>query len=156
MSESTAPPIPSFREVVRRTPWGVVGVCGVLLGLVLVGRVLLDAIIPTADYAPRSAVTTWLGLLICLAAGFAGASRGRLFHQGVLAVFGTISLGFVVAIVGGPMSVVGMAMVSAIDYPRNIVEALDVPLPMMLVVGGVVGTVSAFVAALLNERRQAA
>jgi hypothetical protein len=64
-------------------------------------------------------VTTWVGLGICFAAGFAGASWGRRFHQGILAVFATIMAGFVLAIVGGPLSVVGISMARGIDLSQH-------------------------------------
>jgi len=86
------------------------------------------------------------------AAGLAGASWDRRFHQGILAVFATIVAGFVLGIVAGPLSVVGLSLVRAIDYSGNMVGALDIPLPIMLVVGGAVGTVGAGLAAWSSHR----
>ena len=84
-----------------RTPWRIVVLCGVLLGLSFVGRVLFDMLVPPTNYGPRSSVTTWVGLGICFVAGFAGANWGRL-PWGILAAFATIVAGFVLAIVGAP------------------------------------------------------
>jgi hypothetical protein len=152
MSETIDQSIPSARQILERIPWLVVVLCGVLLGLSFVGRVFFDILVPTTDYGPRSSVTTWVGLGICFAAGFAGASWGRRFHQGILAVFATILAGFVLAILGGLVSVMGLSMVRAIDFSRNMAEALDVPLPVMLVVGGAVGTIGAGLATRLSHR----
>jgi hypothetical protein len=44
----------------------------------------------------------------------------------ILAVFATIVAGFILAIVEGPLSVVGMSMVRVIDFSRNMAGALDV------------------------------
>jgi hypothetical protein len=144
--------MPSVREILGMIPWRVVVLCGVLLGLSFVGRVLFDILIPTTHYGPRASVTTWVGLSICFAAGLAGASWDRRFHQGILAVFATIVAGFVLGIVAGPLSVVGLSLVRAIDYSGNMVGALDIPLPIMLVVGGAVGTVGAGLAAWSSHR----
>jgi hypothetical protein len=139
MNEAIDHSIPSVHEILGRIPWCVVCSCGVLLGLSVVGRVLFDIFVPTTHYGARSSVTTWVGLGTCFAAGFAGASWRRRFHQGILAVFATIMAGFVLAIVGGPLSVVGIAMPRAIDFSLNMAGALEIPLPVMLVVGGAAG-----------------
>jgi hypothetical protein len=151
MNEAIDQSILSVCETLGRIPWHIVVLCGVLSGLSFVGRVLFDIRVATTDDSPRSAVTTWEGL------GFA-SPRGSLERVGVGASIRASwpcsppVAGVVLAIVGGPLSVVGMSMVRAIDVSRDMTGALDVPLPVMLVIGGAVGTVGASLAAWSSHR----
>lgn len=117
----------------RRTPWPVAILFGAILGLMLMaGNVI------TISHSLGGA----LGMAACLAAGMAGASRGREFDQGILAVLAAI----VIANVIGAVAIVA----------TNPASPLDLPLPGMLLLGLPVGTVGAALGAWLTRRRSIA
>lgn len=153
MNDAIDQPIPSLRDLASRIPWRAAAISGIALGTTFVIRQLYDIFIPTADYAFRSAVSTWSGLAICFAAGFRGAWRTRRLEQGSLVTLATIVVGFLVAIVGGVITVLVVFMFHNLDLSRALGDALEVPLPVMLVIGGIAGTVGASVAVWLAHRR---
>ena len=90
-----------------------------------------------------------IGLATVVGAGITGVSRGREFDQGILAVLGAIILANLVG---------AIAIVSSLPETHSwsaVVEALDLPLPGMLLLGVPVGTVGAGIAAWLNRRDSA-
>src|SRR5688572_12886208 len=126
---------------VRRMPWRVATVFGAFLGVTLV----VGSAIPVLQPLGMA-----LGLATVVASGTIGASRGREFDQGILAVLGAIILANLVG---------AIAIVSSLPGPHSwsaVVEALDLPLPGMLLLGVPVGTVGAGIAAWLNDRDSAA
>ena len=116
---------------IRRVPWNVATAFGVVLVLIMVvGNVV----------APRAFV--WKAdVAACFAPGLVGASRGREFDQGILAVFAAIVIAFGIG--------------AGILIATNSMNAL-VPLPAMILLGLPIGTVGAAVGAWLCNRRTAA
>jgi hypothetical protein len=131
-------------------------VWGVLLGSTFVIRFLFDTFIPTTDYGPRSAMLTRAGLAICFAAGFRGTWRAGHIGMGAAVTLATIIVGFVVAVGGGIVAVLIVgAFSNNLDVPRALIDALEVPLPIMLVVGGAVGILGGTIATgLMAVRRR--
>ena len=131
---------------VRRIPWRVATLFGVLLGLPLVVGNVIEVSGPVwhvVGDAPG-------GVAVCLAAGFVGASRGREFDQGILAVL-------VAIVIANLMGVI--VIVSSLPETHSwsaVVEALDLPLGGMLLLGIPAGTVGAGIATWLNHRASAA
>jgi hypothetical protein len=126
---------------VRRMPWRVATVFGALLGVTLVAGNVIPVLQPLGMA---------IGVATVVVAGIIGASRGREFDQGILAVLGAIVLANLVG---------AFAIVSSLpgtDSWSAVVGALDLPLPGMLMLGVPVGTVAAGVATWLNHRDSAA
>ena len=126
---------------VRRVPWRVATLFGVLLALLLVAGNVIPVTQPFG---------TGLGVAACLAAGIVGASRGREFDQGIAAVLVAI----VIANVFGAMMIV--SSLAGTHSASALVDALDLPLPGMLMLGVPVGTVGAGIATWLSHRASAA
>jgi H+/Cl- antiporter ClcA len=64
-----------------------------------------------------------------------------------------ILIGFFVGIVGGVAAVLVMYTFHNLDLAHELYWALEVPLPVMLVLGGVVGTAGAGIAVYLTRLR---
>jgi hypothetical protein len=83
-------------------------------------------------------VFVWqVGVAACFAPGLVGASGGREFDQGILAVFAAIIVAFVIG--------------AGVLIATNSMNAL-VPLPAMILLGLPIGTVGAGIAAWLSHR----
>src|SRR5262245_44230801 len=93
-----------IREVGARVPWRVAVIFGAGLGLTFVAQGVLEMF---AVPIPRAINGGLPGLAMIFAAALIGASRGREFDQGLSAAFMTIMIGFFVAIIVGPLSVIG-------------------------------------------------
>lgn len=153
------------RWYVRQVGWYVLRATGpwaALVGGILVGRYLLDTLVPT-QYTrgvahPRATIMSWALIATYALSGCWHAWRTDRLRTGVAAAF-------VTALLGGALSVVGTlvclaiwhdpATWRAIDGSGGIDEALyGVPL-MLTVVGTIVGTVGALagrLCAMLLER----
>jgi len=145
---------PGFlREIGRRVPWRVATAFGLLFGLswAAIGAMELSAI--RVPYVNNSGL---LGLAIFFAAGFVGASRGRQIDQGFSAVLVAIFIGFAVAMIAGPLTVLAVSSQITVDIPRAMWEATDVPLPQMLLLGLPVGALGAGLATWLRHLARSA
>jgi hypothetical protein len=131
----------------RLVPWRVAVVFGALLGLPLVS----DNVVATAGLVAHVS-PTGLGVAACFAAGILGASRGRGFHQGVLAVFAPILIANLIGLAGGLFAIRAASLAGTIS-PSLVREATDLPLLGMVLLGLPVGTVGAGVGAWLSHRR---
>jgi drug/metabolite transporter (DMT)-like permease len=129
---------------VRRLPWRVATVFGALLSLILVAGdvVAMSGLL-------RHVLGEGTAVAACFAAGFVGASRRREFDQGILAVFAAIVIANLVGAIVIVSSLAGTHSASAVA------EALDLPLPGMLLVGVPIGTVGAGIATWLSHRASA-
>jgi hypothetical protein len=155
LNDAVDEPLPTFRDVMSKIPWRVVAPWGVALGATFVIRELFDIFfIPTTDYGLRSSLSTKSGLAICFAAGFQGAWRTRHLGQGSFVALASILVGFFVAIIGDVATVLVVSTFHNLDLSRAVGEALEVPLPVMLVIGGIAGTAGAAVAAWLTKYRR--
>ena len=122
-------------------------VFGVLLGLPLVSdnMVAMSGLVTPAS-------RTGFGLAVCFLAGIVGASRGREFYQGILAVFAAILIANLIGLAGGLFAIRAASLTGTIS-PSLVREATDLPLVGMVLLGLPVGTVGAGVGAWLSHRR---
>jgi len=134
----------------RRVPWGVATVFGVVLGLMLVAGDMVSMSGPVPHL-----LKVGPALAACFAAGLLGAGRGREFDQGILAVLAAILIANLIDLMAG-LAVIGVSSLAATNSASAITEALDLPLPGMLLLGLPVGTLGAGVGAWLTHRRSVA
>ena len=141
------------QELLPRVPWRAAALWGVALGATFVIRGIYDIFNPTTDWAERSHWSTMAGLAICFCAGFHGAwRRGDFGYGGVVAVL-AILIGFVVAIFGNTAAVLLISTFRDLDLPRELAEARDVPLHVMLLLGGSVGAAGSAIAVAVTRFR---
>jgi hypothetical protein len=131
----------------RAVPMRVAVVFGVLLGLSLVSDRVVAVFGPVTP-ASRTA----FGLAVCFAAGIVGASRGREFYQGILAVFAAIITANLIGLAGGLLAI-RAASLAGTTSPSLVRDATDLPLVGMVLLGLPIGTVGAGVGAWLSRRR---
>jgi hypothetical protein len=150
-----------MREMLPAVPWRAAALWGIALGGTFVIREVLDLLKPTTDYGLRSLASTWAGLAICFCAGFQGAWRDRgerhlhVWH-GIRVTLTAIVIGFLAAIVGNTSAVFVVSTFHQLDLPHELAWALEIPLPVMLVLGGLVGMAGAAIAAGLARFRHIA
>jgi hypothetical protein len=142
-----------MREVVSRVPWRAAGLWGIALGATIVIREIYDIFNPTTDWGPRSLASTVAALTVCFGTGFYTAWRSRQLQEGMVVTVAAIVIGFLVAIVGNETAVLVISAFHHLDLASELASALDVPLPVMLALGGLVGTVGAAVAVCLTRFR---
>ena len=122
----------------RLMPWRVATVFGAILGLELVAN-----------------LPTWVGAATCFAAGLVGTSRGREFHQGILAAFAAILLANLILLMAG-LRVIWAASSAGTSSASLVREATDLPLLGMILLGLPIGTAGAGIGAWLTHRRSVA
>lgn len=127
---------------VRRIPWRVATLFGAILALSLVADDVVAFLGPV-----RHGLAAGIGLAACCAAGLVGASRGREFDQGILAVVTAIVIANVLA------AIAIVPSLAATHSAGALIQALDLPLPGMLLLGIPAGTVGACLAAWLRLDR---
>ena len=140
-------------ELLPRVPWRAAALWGITLGAEFVIREVYDLLNPTTDYAIRSSWSTTAGLATCFCAGFQAAWRRRDFAHGGVVTLVAILIGFLVAIVGNVAAVLVISTFRDLDLARALFWAVEVPLPIMVMVGGSLGTVGAAIAAGLARFR---
>ena len=141
------------QELLPRVPWRAAAVWGVALGATFVIRGVYDIFNPTTDWALRSQWTTLAGLAICFCAGFQAAWRRKDFGYGGAVTLLAILIGFFVAIVGDVAAVLVISTFHKLDLASALYWALDVPLQVMLLLGGSVGAVGAAIAVGMTRFR---
>jgi hypothetical protein len=140
-------------ELLPRVPWRAAALWGIALGATFVIRGVYDILAPTTDYAFRSHWSTRAGLAICFCAGFQAAWRRRDFAHGGVVALVAILIGFFVAIFGDVAAVLVISTFHQLDLAQELYWALEVPLPVMLMVGGSLGIVGAAMAVGLTRFR---
>jgi hypothetical protein len=122
---------------------------GLALGALIVLRDALDVYVPTDDYYVRSAWTTYSAVTIYTACGLrAGWRYGRV-------VSGTV-IGIVAAVIASLIGLLSpLLFLNALSPRGGLWELLDVPVPILLVFGAVLGTVGAAIGRA-GRRRPAA
>jgi hypothetical protein len=118
-------------------PWGL------LVSAILVGRGILDVAVPTSDFRLRAAVTTWTSISAFGAAGlYAGWRARRVLSGTAVGVFAGI-----MACVMGTLYALAAVLLArptitgdAVAY-RGLIEALDVPVVPLLILGTLAGTI---------------
>ncbi|HEX9368790.1 MAG TPA: permease prefix domain 2-containing transporter [Vicinamibacterales bacterium] len=119
---------------------------GLALGALIVVRDAMDVYVPTSDYYIRSAWTTYTSAAIYAGCGLrAGWSYGRTLS-------GT-AIGIAAAVIA---SIVGLLspllFLTAISARAELWEVLDVPAPILLVFGAVLGTLGAAIGSAAGGR----
>jgi len=139
------------REVLPRIPWRAAVLWGIALGAGFVVRGVYDTLRPTTDWGPRSHWSTLLGFAICFSAGFQAAWHRKDFAHGGFVALLAIFIGFYVAIVGGVAAALVMSTFHKLNLESELYWALDVPLHVMVLVGGPIGILGAAIAAGLTK-----
>jgi hypothetical protein len=125
---------------------------GVALGGNLHGRTLLDALSPVADSAPRALITTLIAMAIFALWGFRiGRSSGRVGGAVLVAIAASV-IGTAVALVVtlAAMGVAGLALAPDSRMWAVLREGLDVPLPVIAVIGVVLAAAGASIGRLFT------
>lgn len=112
---------------------------------------MVDTLWPATDWAARAQDSSVAGLTVCFAAGCEAAWRRRDFGHGGVVALAAILIGFVVAVIAGVTAVLVISAFRDLDRHRALVGAAEVPLPVMLLVGGPVGAAGAAVGAGLRR-----
>jgi hypothetical protein len=129
--------------------WSAAVIPGALVGVVITGRTLVDAAIPVADTAGRAWVTTLAVMLIFMFTGFGlGLSRRR-FGGVVVTAIAATAVGTILAYAATFAAIIAA---QALVHPGaaawlGLREGLDIPAPVI----GVIGTVLASVGALFGR-----
>jgi hypothetical protein len=142
-----------IRELLPSVPWRAAALWGIALGAGFVIRGVDDILNPTTDSAFRSGWSSGAGLAICFCAGFQAAWRRRDFAHGGVVTLVAILIGFFVAIFGDVAAVLVISTFHKLDLAHELYWALEIPLPVMLLVGGSLGTVGAAIAVGLTRFR---
>ena len=118
-------------------PWGL------LVSALMVGRDILDVTIPTSDFRLRAAVTTWTCISLFTAGGLYAGWRAQRTLSGTV-------VGFVAAVIACVISTLYASAAVLLARPtitgdalayRGLVEALDVPVVPILILGVLAGTI---------------
>ena len=164
MSQTSDPHVPTIRDGVRelvrdlrlellpRIPRAAV-LWGIALGATFVSPGTFDLLSAT-----KGVSSPWFAaaaFLICFGAGFQAAWRSRDFGHGGLVALAAILIGFCVAVSGDVAAVLVIATFRSFDLATALYWAIEVPLPVMLIVGGFIGAVGAALAAGLAKFRHA-
>ena len=147
-----------IREMLPAIPWRAAAPWGIVLaGTFIIGEALY-ILKPATDYGLRSLASTLTGLAVCFCAGFQTAGRDRSEHHlrvwhGTRVTLTAIVIAFLVAIVGNVSVVYTVSTFHELDLQRELYWAVDIPVHIMLVIGGLVGTAGAAIAAGLTRFR---
>ena len=147
-----------IREMLPAIPWRAAAPWGIVFAGTFVVREALDLLDPTTDYGLRSMASTWAGLAICFCAGFHTAWRDsgeRHLHvwHGSRVTLTAIVIASMVALVGNVSVVYMVSMFRDIDLRETLYWAVEIPIHVMLVVGGLAGMAGAAIAAGLTRFR---
>jgi hypothetical protein len=140
------------RDLIPWLPWRLATLWGIVLGAGFVSGETYHLRHLAERFHPH-----WLdgvGLATCFCAGLHGAWRRRDFGHGGLVALLTIFIGFAVAIAGNVTAVFVMSAFRTIDLREQLYWAIEVPLPIMLIVGGVSGEAGAALGAGLARLRR--
>ena len=131
-----------------------VGVWGALFGVAIVVRTALDWFVPTRDFSVRSAISSYVGIGVLLAAGFWSAWRSGSMKSGPLFAILTVIIGEIISDTGAAAM---LAMfhdpqtMSAVEASGGLGEAFT--LPIMLVLPAVIlGTLGGALGVVANRK----
>lgn len=124
--------------------WRAVRWWGLALGAVMGVRGAMDILIPTQDFYMRALWTTWLSISILACCGLrAGWYYGHVRTGTVIGVAAGL-VGSIVAFVP-PLVFLGFVLAGFSHRSGGLSEAFDVPVPVIMAVGGVAGSLGAVV-----------
>jgi hypothetical protein len=119
------------------------GVWGALFGVAIVARTALDWFAPTRDFSVRSAISTYVGIGVLLAAGFWSAWRSGSMKSGTLSAVLAAAIGSLISVIGAAGMLVMFhdpQTMNAIAGSGGLSEVFT--MPIALVVDGLVfGTI---------------
>lgn len=145
------------RDLLPWIPWRDAALWGIALGATFViGEVsgLYGLSRPAPSYAFRPHLLDLAGVGICFSAGFQAAWRRRDFGHGGIVALTAILIGFAVAIVGDVAAVLVLSRFLKFDLATQLYWAIEVPLPVMLMIGGSLGAAGAAMAEALSTFRR--
>lgn len=131
-----------------------VGVWGALFGVAIVIRTALDWFVPTQDFSVRSAISTYVGIGLLLAAGFWSAWRSGSMKSGTLSAVLAAAIGSLISVIGATGMLVMFhdpQTMNAIAGSGGLGEVFT--MPIALVVDGMVfGTIGGAVGAAAQQK----
>jgi hypothetical protein len=128
-----------------------------LFGAAFVTRTALDWLAPPVDFSTRSTVSTFLGVGILVGAGLWASSRSGSLFAGTAAGVAATAIGAVISVVGaaGLLAIWHDAdTMAAIRASGGLGEVFEFPI-MIILPGGVLGTIGGVVGATINRLRSA-
>lgn len=124
---------------------------GLALGAMMVVRAVFDILVPTQDYYTRSAWTTYSAVAVFVACGLrSGWYYGRVL-SGTIVAIAAASIASAIAL-ASPLLFLGWLRVSQQIVPFGTWEALDVPVPILLIFGAVLGSLGAALGSVAGRR----
>jgi hypothetical protein len=165
MNQPSAQPVPTIRDGIREMMRDLrvellprIPRAAVLWGFALGAGFVIPGAYGLLKPASGSALSSGgagaaVGFAICFCAGFQAAWHQRDFGHGGVVALVAILIGFCVAIAGGVAAVLVISSFRAIDLARALYGAIEVPLPIMLILGGSIGALGAAIAAGLSRFR---
>ena len=147
------------REVIRalrtRVPWRAALPWGLALGAGFPIRGVHDLLSARPDHALDVLASGPVGMSICFCAGLYAAFRRKDFSYGGVVALTAIVIAFVFAVVADIASVLVIARLRPIDLRQSLYGAIEVPLPIMLMLGGFAGAIGATIGRGLSRLRTA-
>lgn len=131
-----------------------VGVWGALFGIAGLVRTAVDWLVPTHDFAVRSAVSTYIGISLLVATGFWCAWRSGSLASGVFGATLAAIIGALVDLAGaGALLAVfhDPQTMSAIEGSGGLAEVFTLPI-MMIIPALVFGTLGGALGAAANAK----
>lgn len=125
------------------------GVWGALFGVAIVVRTALDWFVPTQDFSVRSAISTYAGIGLLLAAGFWSAWRSGSMISGTLSALLAAAIGSLISVIGAAGMLVMFhdpQTMNAIAGSGGLSEVFTMPIALVvdgLVFGTIGGTLGA-------------
>lgn len=124
-------------------PWRAAVPWGLALGVGFPVRGLYELLAARPAHALDVLASGPVGVLICFCAGLYTAWRRRDFSYGGVVALTAIVIAFIFAVVVNVALVLVIAQLRPIDLRRSLYGAIEVPLPIMLMLGGFAGTIGA-------------
>jgi len=129
-------------------------VWGALIGGAFLARTALDWFAPTQDFSVRSAISTYVGISLLLAAGFWSAWRSGSSTAGALSATFAAVIGALVSLAGATSMLVvfhDQQTLAAIERSGGLAEVFTLPI-MMVIPALIFGTLGAALGAAANAK----
>ena len=116
---------------------------GVMLGLLLSVRDVMDLVLPTQDYRLRAAVSTYIGFSIFAAVAIHAGWRSRHALAGVIACLGAATIASIIGF--ATPAVLSIALSTEVQQnpatAAALRESFDVPVPVLFAIAIVFGSI---------------
>lgn len=129
--------------------WRHAGVWAVIFAVAFLARTAMDWHVPTADFQTRSAVSSFVGIVIFLITGFWAGSRSGSYISGVVVGVAVATLALPIQLVGAALLLAGShdpSVLTAIRNSGGLEEVFSMPLMAVvpgLLFGGIGGLIGA-------------